>query len=74
MSKLVWARIGMALEVSDEEFEQLKRESTDWYDGKTHEYVLTDAWAERFVKDGTQDGDSFIPEEWIEEPDEYEDE
>lgn len=64
--KRVFARIGMYLTVTDEEFERLKEE---YY----HETDLSEKDCERFVKDGAiADTDSYIPDCVFEEPEYFE--
>lgn len=67
--KKIWARIGISLEVTDEEYEGLKRQASDYIpDGGDelertyHDLDLDAEMSKRFIKDGWQDGDSYIPE------------
>lgn len=54
--KTIWARISMALEVTDEEYERFKD------DRFAYERNIPDELAERFLKEGELSGDSYIPE------------
>lgn len=66
----VFARIGMELLISDEEAEQLFRETGyQKYEGKkiNNEFDINKEFAERFVKNGTLVDDSYIPEDCITE-------
>ena len=58
--KRLWARISMELEVSDEEYEKLKKQSMyGQFDvSLEHDNAYL---AERFLKDGTIANDSYIP-------------
>ena len=61
--KTIWARIGMALEVPDEEFEEIKNNMhRGFYDFNSESEL-----GKRFIKDGYLDGDSYIPECCLEE-------
>lgn len=54
--KTIWARISMALEVTDKEYERFKD------DRFAYERNIPDELAERFLKEGELSGDSYIPE------------
>ena len=56
--KKIWARIGISLDISDDEWKELLERSSDGKD----EITLTEEEANRFVKNGKVDGDSYIPE------------
>lgn len=59
--KRVFARIGMVLELSDDEHAKLLEECGIDHNGCSFEYDINTAFAERFVKQGVVDGDSYIP-------------
>jgi len=54
--KTVFARIGICLEVTDEEYKNFKE------DRYVNEDNISDELAERFLKNGELSGDSYIPE------------
>lgn len=55
--KKLWARIGMELEVTDEEYERIKDKArNDDYD-----FDEGDDLAKRFISDGKLSGESYIP-------------
>lgn len=56
--KTIWARIGMELEVTDEEYEYIKAKA----DNDDYEFDEDDDLAKRFVSDGKLSGESYIPE------------
>lgn len=56
--KTIWARIGMELEVSDEEYENIKAIA----DGDDYNFDGDDELAKRFVLNGKASGDSYIPD------------
>ena len=58
--KRLWARISMELEVSDEEYEKLKKQSMCGQFDVSLEHDNAEL-AERFLKDGTIANDSYIP-------------
>lgn len=60
MAKTIWARISMSLEVSDEEYEKLKKDNND-----DIEFDSDSELAERFLKDGWLDGVSYIPDGYL---------
>lgn len=59
--KKLWARISIALTVSDEEYEQIKHRVLD--DGLES---IPDELAQRFIDDGELDEDSYIPDSTFE--------
>lgn len=61
--KKIFARIGMVLEVSDEEYEQVLKEADVNPAGGNNEFDINKSFAARFVKDGVLDEDSYIPED-----------
>jgi len=64
----VFARIGMYLDLSEEEHKQLLEEAgTDSY-GCSNEFDISPEFARRFIKDGELDEfDSYIPQGCIAE-------
>lgn len=56
--KTIWARIGMELEVTDEEYESIKAKA----DNDDYEFDEDDELAKRFVSDGKLSGESYIPD------------
>lgn len=64
--KRLWARISMELEVSDEEYEQLREMATSHYDGAVHDLELDlmgeygNELKQRFVEHGFISNDSYI--------------
>ena len=60
--KTIWARIGMSLEVTDEEYEYLKNHPGEC-EGDVSETDDDNNLFKRFVKDGYIDGDCYIPDE-----------
>lgn len=66
--KKVWARIGMSVEVTDEEYKEIKKNFGC-------EDELSDEVVAMFISRGKPDGDSYIPDSfWWDEEDEEEDE
>lgn len=53
----LWARIGITVLVTEEEYNNFKKQTM------VDDKVLTDEQAEWFVKNGYADGESYIPEE-----------
>lgn len=62
--KKIFARIGMSLEISDEEYAELVKESGSNPNDGLNEFDINEKFARRFIKDGVLDGDSYIPEEF----------
>lgn len=62
--KKIFARIGMTLEISDEEYAELIKESGSNPNDGLNEFDINKEFAMRFIKDGELDGDSYIPEEF----------
>lgn len=62
--KKIFARIGMSLEISDEEYAELIKESGSNPNDGLNEFDINEEFAKRFIKDGVLDGDSYIPEEF----------
>lgn len=66
--KTIWARIGMSVEITDEEFEKLKNTAHD-PNSKAYGYDLygdldvTEWLLEKFQKSGKINGDSYIPQD-----------
>lgn len=60
--KKIFARIGMELEVSDEEWEQLLEEAGGKEHGESNEFDINADFAKRFIKDGHLSDNSYIPE------------
>ena len=56
--KTIWARIGMELEVTDEEYEAIKAKA----DHDDYEMEEDDELTRRFVSDGKLSGESYIPD------------
>lgn len=56
----LWARIGITVLVTEEEYNNFKKQTM------VDDKVLTDEQAEWFVKNGYADGESYIPEEVFE--------
>lgn len=63
--KKIFARIGMVLEVSDEEYKEILEESGVNPAGGNYEFDINETFAARFVKDGAIDRDSYIPEDTL---------
>ena len=66
MAKTIWARVGMIVEISDAEYEKLKREASDHNEDNYNRGIFDDIdvpdWLkEKYQKDGVVDGDSYIP-------------
>ena len=61
--KRVFARIGMYLEITDEENAQLLKEAgVNPNNGESNEFDINSDFAKRFIKDGTlAENDSYIP-------------
>jgi hypothetical protein len=66
-TRKVWARIGMSLPLTDEEYKQWKEK----YGAESDLGELDDKDLERFTKEGVVDGESYIPAEVFENPEEY---
>ena len=60
--KKIFARIGMELEVSDEEWELLLEEDGGKKSGESNEFDINTDFAKRFIEDGHLSDDSYIPE------------
>ena len=65
--KKLFARIGIVLEVSDEEARRILEEAGVNPAGGNCEYDISEEFARRFVKFGKIDGDSYIPADEIKE-------
>lgn len=63
--KKIFARIGMTLEISDEEYNQILDETGVNPAGGNYEFDINEEFASRFVKDGVIDRDSYIPEDTL---------
>ena len=63
-TKKLWARIGMTLEVTEEEYESIRSKmESEKRDTLTSEEIA------RFLNDGRPDGESYIPMDvWYDEP------
>lgn len=66
--KKIWARIGMSLTVSDEEYNILKELAEEWktyaddnLDVSYSDLELCDAMVKQFIERGVPEGDSYIP-------------
>lgn len=69
--KTVWMRVGMTVEVTDEQYEELRKEAlnetyTKAYGFNRYDDLEAPSWLlDRIEKYGELDGDSYIPEtEW----------
>lgn len=62
--KKVFARIGMVLEISDDEAKRLLEETGE-REGRNLEYDISDELAMRFVREGKLHADSYIPADSI---------
>lgn len=61
--KKIFARIGMTLEISDEEYAEILNEAgVNPADGN-YEFDISEEFAKRFVEGGIVDRDSYIPED-----------
>lgn len=59
--KSIWMRVGMSVEVTDEQYEKLKEEALNGSD--RYDDLETPQWLiDRIEKYGEIDGDSYIPE------------
>ena len=56
----LWARIGITVLVTEDEYNKLKKQTT------VDDQVLTDEQAKWFITNGYADGESYIPEEVFE--------
>ena len=63
--KKVFARIGMTLEVTDEEYKEILEEAGVNPAGGNNEFDINAKFAAEFVKKGVIDGDSYIPEDCL---------
>lgn len=63
--KKIFARIGMTLEISDEEYKEILEKSGVNPAGGNKEFDINETFAARFVKDGVLDKDSYIPEDTL---------
>ena len=57
--KRIWARVGMSLDISDEEYEELKKQRDE-----SGDLTILECDSDlnlRFVKDGYPDGETYIP-------------
>lgn len=66
----IWARIGVACEISDEKYQELlSRASYKGRDGiiRFGELTLTQSEKKFFMEHGKADGDSYIPQEVFED-------
>lgn len=59
----IFARISMSMEVSESEYKELEKRS----ENGTLDVDLSDELAEKFIKDGYLDGDSYIPASFFDE-------
>lgn len=70
MAKKIWARVGMSVEVSDEQYERIKAKALDRKYTESNGYeIYGDYWDdevdELFMTKGVFDGDCYIPScEW----------
>ncbi len=63
--KKIFARIGMILEVSDEEYKEILEEAGVNPAGGNYEFDINEEFAAQFVKNGVLDKDSYIPEDTL---------
>ena len=57
--KRIWARVGMSLDISDEQYEELKKSRDE--NGDLTILECDSDLNLRFVKDGWPDGETYIP-------------
>jgi len=72
MSRIIWARIGMSVMITDEQYEALKAEAYSEEASKAYGYDLYDdldvpRWLlKKFKEEGRINGDSYIPQDEFE--------
>ena len=63
--KKIFARIGMTLEVSDEEAAEILEEAGVNPAGGNYEFDINKEFAKQFIENGVLSDDSYIPEDCI---------
>lgn len=61
--KKLWARVGMELEVTDEEYESIQEKAM----GEDYCFDEDSELAKRFISDGKLSGESYVPDDCLDE-------